>query len=439
MSSQQEIEPTLVPGTIEVVEASEDNNAVAAPLARQLPPIYRNRDYMILWSGQVISNLGSGVSGIVFPLLILALTGSPAVAGVATALGQFPYLIFSLPVGALIDRWDRKRVMIICDLGRGLAMAAIPVAVLFNALTIWQIFIVAFIEGSLFVFFNIAQTAALPNVVAREQLPQATAQNAAADGLTGIVGPSLGTLIYQNLGRAMPFVVDAVSYGVSVVSLALIKTRFQTQRVATGQRHLLREIREGLAWLWNQPLIRFIAFLTGGMNFVGAGMVLIVIVLAKNIGATDGEIGFVFSIGAIGGIVGSLIGGQIQKRFAFGQVIIGSVVVQTIVFPLLLFAPNLVVMGILLAAMWIVGPIYNIVQFSYRLSLIPDELQGRVNSTFRLVAFGFQPVGAALSGLLLEKLDAPIAVAAFASVMVLLLAMTILYPPVRNARPIAHA
>lgn len=435
--SSNEIKASSVPSTTGIVEP-EIGETLRAP-AKPLPPIYRNRDYMILWSGQAISTLGSGISGIVFPLLILALTQSPAVAGIATALGQFPYLIFSLPVGALIDRWDRKRVMILADLGRGLAMATIPVALFFNALTIWQIYLVAFIEGSLFVFFNIAHTAALPRVVPKEQLPQATAQNGAAEALTGILGPSLGTLIFQYIGRAFPFVADAISYAVSVISLALVKTRFQSDRAAGAQRHLLLEIREGLAWLWGQPLIRFMAFLTGGLNLVGAGMVLIVIVLAKGIGASDGEIGFVFSIGAVGAIVGSLIGGQIQKRFRFGQVIISAVMIQAVVFPLLLIAPSLWVMGILLGAIWITGPIYNIVQFSYRLSLIPDELQGRVNSTFRLIAFGFQPIGATLSGLLLEKLDARIAVGVFAFVMVVLVVLTVLNSHIRTAKSIVHA
>src|SRR5437764_630206 len=116
-------------------------------------PLWKTRDYMLLWSGQVVSTLGSTATSIVFPLLILALTNSPAAAGVASALRAAPYLIFSLPVGALIDRWNRKRVMINCDVGRAIAVLTVPVALWLDALTIWQIYVVAFIEGSLFVFF----------------------------------------------------------------------------------------------------------------------------------------------------------------------------------------------------------------------------------------------------------------------------------------------
>src|SRR6266700_3059305 len=146
-------------------------------IPRRPKTLWLNRDYMLLWSGQMVSNVGTQVAQLAFPLLILALTGSPAQAGFAGALRALPYVFFSLPAGALIDRWDRKRVMIICDAGRALSMASIPVALAIGHLTIIQLYLVSTIEGTLFVFFNIAEVACLPNVVAKEQLPAATAQN----------------------------------------------------------------------------------------------------------------------------------------------------------------------------------------------------------------------------------------------------------------------
>src|SRR5256714_15695544 len=136
-----------------------------------LPSLWRNRDYMLLWTGQMVSQLGSGVSRIAYPLVILALTHSPAKAGVAAALYSLPYLLFSLPAGALVDRWDRKRVMILCDLLRAAAVLTIPLALWLNALTLWQIYAVAFVEGSLFVFFNLAEVAALRRVLQSAELP----------------------------------------------------------------------------------------------------------------------------------------------------------------------------------------------------------------------------------------------------------------------------
>jgi predicted MFS family arabinose efflux permease len=400
--------------------------------------LWKNRDYMLLWSGQIVSTLGSTATSIVFPLLILALTNSPAAAGMASALRAAPYLIFSLPVGALIDRWDRKRVMVNCDVWRAIAVLSVPVALWLDALTIWQIYLVAFVEGSLFVFFNIAEVAALPRVVPAGQLPQAAAQNEAAFGAVHIVGPSIGTFLYQTLGKSAPFIADAISYVISVASLLLIKTEFRLAKAAPSAP-LRAEIVEGLRWLWHKPLIRYMAFLTGGLNLVNAAVPLIVIVLAKEMGARDVEIGLIFSIGGIGGIIGSLIGGQIQKRFSFGQVIIAVIWLEALLFPLYALVPQFFLLGAIYALIYTMSPIYNVVQFSYRLSLIPDALQGRVNSTFRLMAFGFMPLGAAISGFLLEWIGTVPTILIFALWYLVFALATTLNRDVRNARPIAHA
>src|SRR5437588_9580179 len=197
--------------------------------------LWRNRDYMLLWSGQIVSNVGSMVSQLAFPLLILALTGSPAQAGLAGALRALPYLIFSLPAGALIDRWDRRRVMIICDTGRALSLASIPFALAIGQLTVLQLLIVSAIEGTLYAFFNTAEAACLPRVVAKEQLPAATAQNMATDGINALIGPPLGGALYA-LGSMLPFLADAISYFASVISLFFIKANFQELRVAARRK-----------------------------------------------------------------------------------------------------------------------------------------------------------------------------------------------------------
>ncbi|TMH33426.1 MAG: MFS transporter [Betaproteobacteria bacterium] len=402
----------------------------------KLPALFRNRDYMLLWSGQVVSTLGSSASYVVYPLLILAMTGSPAAAGIAAALGNLPYLLFSLPAGALIDRWDRKRAMISCDVGRALAVASIAIALWLDVLTVWQLYIASFIEGSFFVFFNIAEVAALPRVVPKDELPQASAQNEAAFAAAHIVGPSFGTLLYQGLGRAAPFVADAISYVVSIVSLMLIRTPFRAARPAQAKTNLRGEIGEGLRWLWGQPLIRYMAFLTGSINLVNAGTGLVVILLAQDLGARPVDIGLIFSIGGIGGILGSLIGGRVQKRFSFRQAIIALMWIEALLFPLYAIVPQYLLLGVVFALIYFIGPIYNVVQFSYRLALIPDALQGRVNSTFRLLAFGMMPIGAALSGFLIERLGVIPAVVVFSLWYVLLAIMTTLNRHVREARPL---
>ena len=404
--------------------------------AQPIRSLWQNRDYMLLWSGQVISTLGSSAASIIYPLLILAITSSPSQAGMAAALRALPYLLFSLPVGALIDRWDRKRAMIVCDLLRALVVSTIPVALWLDSLTLWHIYSVAFVEGSLFVFFNLAEVAALPRVVTTAELPRAAAQNEAAFGASQIAGPALGTLLFQTLGRAAPFVGDAVSYIVSTVSLLLIKTEFHASRPA-APRTLRAEIAEGLRWLWHQPLIRSMALLTGGLNFVYAATPLMLIVLAKHMGASDVQIGLIFSIGGISGIAGSLIGGRIQRRFSFGQVIVAVIWIQALLFPLYLLVPRFWMLGAVYALIYTLSPVYNVVQFSYRIALIPDALQGRVNSSFRLLAFGFNPLGAALCGLLLERAGPTTTVLVFAACYLMMAVATQLNRHIRQARPVS--
>ncbi|HYP20023.1 MAG TPA: MFS transporter [Chloroflexia bacterium] len=392
--------------------------------------LWRNRDYMLLWSGQVVSSLGSTVSAIVMPLFILVLTGSPWLAGIAGALNTLPYLVFSLPVGALIDRWDRKLVMVLCDAGRAINMFSVPVAMLFDALTVWQLYAVTLVEGTLFVFFNIAEVAALPRVVRKDQLGDATSQNMATHAAANLVGPAIGGYLFQVVGRGVPFLLDGISYMLSALSLLAIKTRFQGEKAAVerGTRRIGAEIKEGLAWAWNEPLVRFTSFLSGGMNVVFSGGFLIIIVLAQNLGAGEAAIGTIFSIGSVGGIVGAALGGRINRRFTLRQIVLATVWINVVCFPLYALAPSVLALGLIAAVVFISVPVYSVAALSYRLALIPDALQGRVNSAVRLVAFGFQPVGSALAGFLLERVGAVPAVAVFSGLLLVMGLLSLAMP-----------
>ena len=394
--------------------------------------LWRNRDYLLLWSGQIVSTVGTGVSGIAMPLLILALTGSPAAAGVAGMLVTIPYVVFSLPAGALVDRWDRKRVMIICDAVRACAFASIPLAVFLNALTVWQLYAVALVEGTFFVFFNLAEVAALPRVVTTVQLPAATAQNLATQSVAGLVGPGLGGWLFESIARSAPFGADAVSYAVSVLSLLTIRTRFQGVKAA-APRNLRAEIKEGLIWAWRDPLIRFTAFLSGGTNFVFMGTSLLLIVLAQSLHADAAAIGTMFSAGAAGSVAGALVAQWVAGRFGVGQIVIVTTIADALLFPLYAVAPDVVTLAVLTSLLFLLAPIYSVAVLSYRLALTPDALQGRVNSAVRLVAFGFQPLGSLVAGVLLERAGTGPTIAVLAAVLIALALGALLNPDLRRA------
>jgi MFS family permease len=405
-------------------------DALAHPVQRS-PSLWRNRNFMLLWTGQLLSAVGSQVSQLAFPLLVLAITHSPAQAGVAGALRGLPFALLCLPAGALVDRWDRRRVMLLCDSGRALALGSIPVALWLNHLSFLQLCLVALSEGTLMTFFSLAETASLPHVVSKEQLPAATAQNQAIDSSSWTLGPLLGGFLY-GLGRAVPFLLDAISYLCSVLGILFIRVPFQHERPRTEPR-IWHEIGEGLLWLWRSPLQRFLALLAFGLVMPAIGFSLLLIVLAQRLHASPLAVGFLFASGGAGSILGVLLTNPLQKRFTFGQMTIGAAWVWAISWLGLAIAPNILVLGITNAISFIIVPIYLSIQFSYRLLTIPDQLQGRVQSIYRLLSFGSQPLGMALTGFLIQWIGPTWAVLVLFVPQGLFALAATLYRPLRTA------
>lgn len=386
-------------GGTEGAEISANMSALARTVQRP-PSLWRNRDFMLLWSGQLVSMIGTQVSQLAFPLLVLAVTFSPAQAGIVGALRGLPFALLCLPAGALVDRWDRKRVMLLCDSGRALALGSIPVALWLNHLSFLQLCLVALIEGTLMTFFSLAEMACLPRVVSKEQLPVATAQNQAIDSTAWLPGPFLGGWLY-GLGRALPLLLDAVSYVCSVLGLLFMRTQFQEERIEKSDK-IWREIGEGLLWLWRDPILRFLAILYWGLGTPVYGYALILIVLAQGLHASPFIIGLIFASSGVGSIAGSILTTPLQRRFPFGWLTIWSAWIWAISWLAFAIAPNPLILGIAVAASFIIVPIFNATQLSYRLIITPDHLQGRISSVFRLVAFGGQPLGLLLTGLLIQ-------------------------------------
>ncbi len=399
--------------------------------------LWRNRDYLLLWGGQTLSNIGSGVSRIAYPLLVLAITGSPAQAGLIGALRALMYIVLILPAGALLDRWNRKQVMLICDTARAIGMASIPVAALTGYLTLAQLYAVAFIEGTFEAFFDIAEVSSVPQVVPQEQLPTAMSRVQVTAGLTTLIGPSLGGTLFA-IRSLLPFLADAISYVISVVSLSFIRIPFQRQRAETTKRNLRREIGEGLRWLWNQPVLRSMAFITSGNIFFGAGQGLIIIVIAQRQHASDATIGLIFGIAGIGTILGAIMVETIRRHFSFAQIITGVLWLFVVFWLPFAALPSPLILGLLTAATFFIGPFYAVTSVSYRLAITPDELQSRVNSVARLIALGLSPIGQALTGILLQYTGPQTTVLLLTAGQVILPLAAMLNRPIREARPSAE-
>ncbi|GCE31617.1 MFS transporter [Dictyobacter alpinus] len=362
--------------------------------------LWKNRDFLLLWSGQTLSSVGTAVSLLAFPLLILAVTHSPAQAGFISAMRSLTYLLFVLPAGALVDRWDRKRVMIVCDSARLLGMASIFFLGISGKLTIEVLYITGFIDVLFGTFFSIAEVTCLPQVVDKEQLPSAMGYTQATVGIMNLLGSPLGGLLFS-IQMVVPFLTDAITYLFSLCSLLLMRVPFQEQREATKQ-HLLKDIVEGLGWLWRQPLLRAMALTTAGNVFFGAGQTLIIIIIAQSQQASSEVIGIILSIGGIGGIIGSMVATKVQRHVRFAFVILGILWLDVLLWMPLILLPAPLLLGCIVGFSYLLSPIYNIVNIGYRFKLTPDVLRGRVNSVSRLISNGLAPLGLTLTGLLLQ-------------------------------------
>ncbi len=277
-------------------------------------------------------------------------------------------------------------------------------------------------EGTLNVFFNLAETAALTRVVSREQIPSATTLNEVTLSTGSMLGPALGGLIFA-IGQGFAFLVDAISYAISVISVWFIRADLSAPRTADASR-LQDEIREGIVWLWHQSLMRFLAFVVGGTVLIESGYMLVVIILAQRMDASSIAVGLVLGAGGVGSVVGAVLSGPAMRRLTFGQIAIGVHWIWVLLLPLYAIAPTPLALAAITAAAYGVTPIFFVAQYSYRLTRIPDELQGRVNGVFRLLLFGGQPLGLALAGLLSQSIG-PVRTVLVFSALLLLLALAI--------------
>jgi MFS family permease len=381
----------------------EKNPLVKEPLTAARPvSLWRNRDYLLLWLGEAgISSLGTGISQLAFPLLILAMTHSPAAAGFAGALQQVPPLLFNLPAGALTDRWDRRRVMLVCTVGLLLCIGSVPLALAIGRLTLAQIYVVAFGVGSFATFSRLAETGALAHLIPKEQMPTAVAQDEAAYSTVSLLAPSLSGWLFS-IRQLLPFLADAVSYVVLLGALLLIRRPLQGERSAEPPR-LLREVRVGIGWLWAHHLLRLLAFLAGYLELLLTGSVLIVLVIAQQRGISSALVGVILAVGGFGNLAGAGIGARLQRRMRFGRALRVVLLGFVLAWPLYGFAATPLALGAVVVVWSMVDSTAVVQIVSYRLTAVPEDLQGRVGSTYRLIVFGVVALGQLAIGLCLQQ------------------------------------
>jgi MFS family permease len=399
--------------------------------------LWRHRDFLLLWSGETASQVGTMVSHLALPLLAATVLGAtPWEMGLLVAAERAAFLLIGLPAGVLLDRVRRRPVMIAADLVRFALFGSIPLAWALGVLTFAQLLAVALLGGVATVFFDVGYQSVLPAVVGRAGLVEGNAKLESTRAAAQAAGPALGGGLVQVVGAASAVLLDAVSYLVSAAFLAGMRTREQVP-ARDPDRSLRAEMAEGLRYVLGHPLLRPIVGCTGTANlFTGVLSAVTVLFLARELGQPPAVVGLVLAAGSAAGVLGALTAGRWIRLLGQGRTIV-TVPLATgplaLALPLATHGAGLAWFALGMAAVMYGGVVYNVAQVSFRQTVTPDHLLGRMNASIRFLVWGPIPIGGLLGGTLgeLVGLRATLLVAA---VGLLLCPVWVLASPLRRLR-----
>ncbi|MBA2569754.1 MAG: MFS transporter [Chloroflexi bacterium] len=372
--------------------------------------LVRHPDFVKLWTAETVSQFGTQVSLLALPLIAATILDvSPFEFGLLGTIEFLPFILLSLPAGVWVDRLRRRPILIIADVGRAIALLSIPVAFYFDALTIWQLYLVGFVTGCLTVFFDVAYQSYLPALVDREDLVEGNSKLEISRSAAQMTGPGIAGVIIGAVTAPIAIILDALSFLGSAVFLLLIRKHEPLpERVSTGADGkgpgMRTEIGEGLRYVLGHRYLRNIAATTGTSNlFSNICFAILLLYLVRELGFTAEVLGLTFSLGSIGFLVGAVAANRIARRIGVGPTIVGSAMLfGPSLLPIALAPPELA-LPFTVAAVFIGGfggAVYNINQVSLRQAITPERMQGRMNATMRFIVWGTIPFGNIIGGAL---------------------------------------
>jgi Transmembrane secretion effector len=374
-------------------------------------PLRRNRDFVLLQAGQLLSTFGSSMSALAYPLLALAITHSPAKAGYVGAVVFIPLVAFNLVAGVAADRFERRRLMILADVVGAATVGTLATLLLLHHATLWLVLVVAFLDSTSSIFYNAASRGAFRSVVPGAQLPAAASAVQARAAIVRLSGPPIGGALF-GLARSLPFLADASSYAFSTGSLLLMRTRFQEER-ERDTATLRRQFAEGITYFMGIPFLRATIAMIAVSNFTVAGVQLSVIVLAKRAGLSSAAVGaFVALVGGTT-LLGSLASPFLRRVLSLNAIML-SELWAALGYVAFFVWPNVYVLAGAFAVQAFFFPNTDAAVSAYSYALIPDRLIGRAMSaanTLRVVA---APLGPLAAGLLLASVSPRLTIATLA-------------------------
>ncbi|HEY2791435.1 MAG TPA: MFS transporter [Micromonosporaceae bacterium] len=409
---------------------------IATPTAaneRTEPPnLWRNRSFNLLWSSQLLSDLGTNMSSLAFPLLVLALTGSAVMAGIVGTGAAVVRLALRLPSGVIADRVDRKRAMILCDAVRLVAFLALGLLVLSGNATMPLILATAMIEAVGSAIFGTIQMASLRNVVPIAQIPAAVARDEARSASASLFGPPLGGVLFS-IARGLPFLGDALSYLCSMIGISLIRTPMQEKRTEPAAS-VGSDIREGIRFAVSNPFVRSVMMMAPLINLGFNGMLFAVIIVLKGEGVAPGLIGTVDTIVAIGGLAGAFAAGPLQRVIPLRTLVLSISWLGALLMASAALLTDSVAVAVPIAVAIFFSPACNAAMFGYQAAITPDRLQGRVISVLMFTAMSLSAVAPLLAGVFYDWLGGPGTVLAFAAIIAVAATMATFSKAIRTMR-----
>jgi MFS family permease len=356
--------------------------------------LWTDRDFTIFWSVQTLSVLGNAFAWVALPLLILRATGSVAQMGLLTAVAGVTSIVTGLFAGLLVDRVDRRRLMILCDAARAVLYGVIPALWAFSP-QVWVLYVVMALASVFDMIFRVAYVAAVANLVHPSQIVSANGRLETTNAIAYIVGPVLAGLISAAFGPAMAIGINGISFAVSLAGLAVIKLRRPAEEV--GRHEPRAGFLAGFGFLWRTPVLRALTILLTVVSFLTLGMIDIIIYHVRDgLGQSERTVGLVLGIVGAGTVLGAVLTSTLRRRLGFGVSWLASYVVCGLAVLVLGMSTNVATVGAMVFAYAFGLALAGICSMSLRQQVTPDHLLGRVTSAFWTIHTSIAPIGAAV-------------------------------------------
>ena len=398
--------------------------------------LWRNRDFNLLWISQSLSDLGNAIATLAVPLLVLHLTHSPVRAGLVATIGLVTVVLCRLPAGVLADRVDRRRLMLACDAVRLVVYLALGVVVLREGATLPLVIAVTVVGAACNALFATAEHSALRNIVWPDQLPAAVARNEARAYATSLAGPPIGGLLF-GLGRALPFVGNAVTFLMSLAGVAFVRRPLQQPRDDAPAGHAAA-MAEGLRFVFGDPFLRAILLIAAPLNLAIHGIIFTIIVTLQRHGTPPAVIGTVEMVVAVGGLLGALAAPALHRRLRLPVLIRGICWTATGFMAVSALCTASVLAAVPIAAAVFLGPASNAALFGHQAAITPDRLQGRVVSVVIVVATSVASAAPLLAGMMITLWGSATSVLVFAAAVSGAAVAATVSRGIRSMRPVGE-